>query len=175
MNRVLVIFYSRNGHTEQLALQLASLFDADTERIRDHTDRSGWLGYLRCALEALMGRTPRIRSCKYRPQDYDLVIIGTPVWFWNMASPVRSYIHRYRKRLTRVALLCTSGSSGASKVLDDMESLLGRPALARLAMQASQIGQGGEPHAFVKELLRRGAIRSSVDPAAAVLPGAVGH
>lgn len=166
MSRILVVFYSRSGHTEQLALQLAGLCGADTERVRDNTDRGGWLGYLRCAFEAIVGHHPRIRSCKYRPQDYDLVIIGTPVWFWNMASPVRSYLHRYRRRLTRVALFCTCGGSGGGKVFDDIEGLLGRPALARLAMKESQVGKGHEPFAFVKELKRLGAIRSIDDPAA---------
>lgn len=58
MSRILEVFYSRSGHTEQLALQLAELCGADTERIRDNTDRGGWLGYLRCAFEAIVGHHP---------------------------------------------------------------------------------------------------------------------
>jgi len=159
MTKVLVVFYSRTGHTEQTALELADLCGADTERLHNHTDRSGWLGYLRCAFEAIVGRRPHIRSCRHHPQDYDLVIIGTPVWFWNLASPVRSYLHRYRGRLRRVAVFCTCGGSGGEKVLDDIEFLLGRPALARMVLKEHKIGQGDAPVAYIRELKRRGVIR----------------
>lgn len=161
MTKTLVVFYSRSGHTEQLALRLAELIGADTERIRDNTARGGWLGYQRCAIEAFLGHTPKIRPCRYRPQDYDLVIIGTPVWVWNMSSPVRSYVDHYRGKLTRVAVFCTCGGSGDNKVLDDLERLLGRPALARLSVKEHQIEKSREPLAFVHKLKRLEAIRTA--------------
>lgn len=37
--------------------------------------------------------------------DYHLVILDTPVWFWDVASPVRTWVRRHRRGLHRVALL----------------------------------------------------------------------
>lgn len=155
MTKILVAFYSRDGHTEQVALRLAAMLGADIERIREDNDRGGRLGYLRCAVESMVGYTPRIRSCRHRPQDYDLVIIGTPVWFWNMSSPVRSFAHRFHGRFKQVALFCTMGGSGDTKVLNDLERLVGQPALARMSVRESRVEQGSEARVFVRALKRR--------------------
>jgi flavodoxin len=142
MKKSLVVCFSRTGHTEAVARQLATRLRADLECITEAQGRDGLLGYLRSALEALLGMHPVIARSLHRPQDYDLIVIGTPVWFWNMSSPVRSYLRRHRTHITQVAVFCTMGGSGGAKVQDDMARLLGRPALARLALKERDIDQG---------------------------------
>jgi hypothetical protein len=80
-----------------------------------------------------------IRAIKQSPGDYDLVVIGTPIWCWNIASPARAYIEKYRDQLKWVAFFCTYGGSGQFKVLNDMESLAGRQPLATLALSDQAI------------------------------------
>jgi hypothetical protein len=85
---------------------------------------------------------PWIQPARHPPGDYALVIVGTPVWAWNMAGPVRSYLHRYADRCRRVAFFCTYGGVGADKVLADMQRLCGRRALATLALRQAVVAQG---------------------------------
>lgn len=134
MSRILVVHYSRTGHTDFVASQIAARCDADIEHIEEPMSRKGVLGYLRSALEAILGLRPSIKRGRHKPEDYDLVIVGTPVWFWSVSSPVRSWLHRHRGALRNVAVYCTCGGSGQTHVLDELERLCGHPALARLAL-----------------------------------------
>jgi flavodoxin len=141
MKRILVVYYSRSGHTAFVAEQIARRCRADLVCIHDPTDRRGAVGYLRSALEALLDTRPLIELDLCRPQDYDLVMVGTPVWFWNMSSPVRSFLHRYGRRCAQIALFCTYGGSGQERVMDSMERLCKQPAVARLALTERQVVQ----------------------------------
>lgn len=141
--RTLVAFHSRDGHTRRIAQEIAQACQADLEEIRAIGDRSGWLGYLRCAIEALLGIRPALPHGTHRPERYGLVVIGTPIWFWNVSSPVRAWIARHHSRLPHVALFCTCGGSGQGKVLADLERLVGQHAVATLALTEAQCA---DPH-----------------------------
>lgn len=137
--RVLVACYSLNGHTRRVAAELARHCNADLETISDSVDRTGRFGQFRSSLGALLHLRPGIRASRFAPRDYELVIVCTPVWAWNMAGPARTWIHRHRAEFRRVAGVCTFGGSGQAKVLDDMARLCGKPLLARLAISAERI------------------------------------
>lgn len=134
MTRILVAYYSRSGNTQLVARQLARACKADLEPIVDARPRAHITGYLRSAFEAALHQPGSIQPATHDPTLYDLVVIGTPVWFWNMASPVRAYLLQHRRQLRRVAYFCTYGGSGQDKVLGDMVQLCGRPALDTLAL-----------------------------------------
>lgn len=167
MSRILVAYYSRGGHTELVARQIAARCHADLERIEDHTRREGVVGFLRSALESILGWRPSIARSRLNPADYDLVIVGTPVWFWNMAGPMRTWVHRHRGALKSVAVFCTHGGSGQARTMDDLERLCGCPALARLALTERMVPQ--DPSApslghFLLELTRVPAVSVSLPP-----------
>lgn len=157
MKRILVVYFSRSGHTAFLAQQIARRCRADLACIHEPTLRTGISGYVRSALEALLGAQPPIELDPCRPQDYDLVIVGTPVWFWNMSSPVRSFLRRYGRSCEQLAVFCTYGGSGHNRVMDHMELLWGHPLVARLALTQQQVERRQHALAvtrFVGELKR---------------------
>lgn len=147
-SRILVVYYSRTGHTDQLARQIATRMHADLERIEDRHGRNGPVGYLRSAMEAVLGLQAPVMRGSHRPGNYDLVILGTPVWFWGVASPVRTWVARHRASLSMVAVFCTYGGSGSTRALDDLEGLCGRTAMARLALTERAVAQCQKYPAF---------------------------
>lgn len=174
MSRILVVHYSRTGHTDFVATQIAARCDADIEHIEEPISRKGVLGYLRSAFDTLLGLRPAIQPGRHQPEDYDLVIVGTPVWFWSVSSPVRSWVHRHQAALRNVAVFCTCGGSGQTHVLDELERLCGHPALARLALTeraAMHCQQDPAFQSFLQDLqqARSGAvpIHSLQNPSAA--------
>ena len=173
MSRVLVVYCSRTGHTETVARRIAAQCGADLEAIEDAgatTGRNGVLGYVRSALEALLGMQPEIRRAQHPPKTYDLVIVGTPVWFWNMSSPVRTYLTRHRAEIQKVAFFCTLGGSGQDKVMDDLRQLCRKPPVATLALTTAQVDQahvGQAVSKFVDEL-RHARVVPQVDGPALV-------
>ena len=139
--QILVACYSLSGHTRRLALELSRACNADVEMIGDMAERSGWIGQLRSAVQAFFHLQPAIRPSRSNPRDYALVVVCTPVWAWNMASPMRSWLLRHRADIRRVACVCTCRRSGHEKVLADLALLCGRPALAKMALTTDRIEQ----------------------------------
>lgn len=139
MKKILVLYYSRTGFTRTIARQVARACNADLEPIEGVKGRTHAVGYVRSAIEAALHLDTPIRRAKHIPSDYDIVVIGTPIWFWNMASPVRTYVKRHRRQFKRVAFFCTYGGSGQGKVLSDLAALCGRPAVATMAVADAEV------------------------------------
>jgi flavodoxin len=136
---VLVVYFSRSGYTRLVASEIATVMGADTEELQEPAARSGMLGYFRSAREALRGTLPELRPAKLDPREYDLVVLGTPIWASHVCSPVRAYIAAHKNDLGQVAFFCTEGGSGARKVFREMSALCGRSPLATLELEDGEI------------------------------------
>ena len=153
--KALVVFYSRTGITKEVAVRISEELDCDIEEIFDVKSRNGIFGYIRSAFESIFKKIPKIKKTEVDPSDYDLVIIGTPVWAENMASPVRSYLFKNSDFLNRIAFFCTMLSRGSKKTFLEMERLSEFNPLACLALTDKEIKQ--EKHIkkvkeFIKEI-----------------------
>lgn len=140
--RALVVFYSRSGNTRLVAHRLAQLLGCDVDEIQTRTLRSGVFGYLRCLAEALAKHPAAILPSRVRPDDYDLVIVGTPVWASSSSSPVRAYLKAHRDQIHKVALFCTLGGAGEGKAFREMERTLRRSAVGHCAIFEREIRSG---------------------------------
>lgn len=139
MKSCLVVYYSRTGITQEVAQRIASGCACDIEAIRDTRPRSGLAGYLRCCYEALAKQAPPIAPMTRNPGDYQLVILGAPVWVGRLSAPMRSFLVTNAGRLPRVAAFCTMGGSGAERALDEIAALCGKPLVARMALADREI------------------------------------
>lgn len=138
--KMLVAYYSRTGHTERLAQEIAARCEADIDRIRDDgVDRSGLWGYLCSGWQAARSAAPAIQRANKNPSDYDLVVIGTPVWNWSLAPPVRTYARRHADQFKQVAFFCTEGGSGDSRVFDELQRICGKPPRATMAIKEREL------------------------------------
>jgi flavodoxin len=155
MNRILVTYFSRTGYTRRVAEQLARALDATLCRIKEPRSRMGLLGYSRCLLEASFDIDPQIKPIAHEPARFDLVVIGTPVWGWQLASPPRAFARTYGSQIRRVAFFCTMGSSGAQKAFAQLQQALGMQPVATLALTDREIDAnttGPKLNAFVDAL-----------------------
>ncbi|WP_277182923.1 hypothetical protein [Caballeronia sp. BR00000012568055] len=134
MPGILVVCYSRTGTTRAVAVALAKCLHADFEEIIEPVDRSGVLGYVRSIVDALLSRKGLIKPMRYDPAQYDVVVIGTPVWAGTMSTPVRSWLCRNRRELRRVAFFCTEHRRGEATAFKDLEKLAGKTPVARCAL-----------------------------------------
>lgn len=109
--KVLVVYYSRTGTTKRVAEYLADYFGFDLDVIVSDS-RSGAIGYIKSGYESAFRKRSPISFSK-NPEDYDLVIVGTPVWAGTLASPVLSYLSRCRN--VDVAAFSTLGGKNQGK------------------------------------------------------------
>ena len=138
MKKALVVYHSRTGHTRRVAQALGRRLDADLEEIRIVQPMGGALGYAMCAIEAIAGLAPALQPMHKNPAGYELVVVGTPVWFWSLSSPVRSWLERHPPK-RRIAFFCTMGGSGAERVFATMAGLAGREPIATLALLEKEL------------------------------------
>ncbi len=124
---ILVAYFSRTNMTKKIAEQIAKELDADIEHITDSKNRSGVLGYIACGREVSLKKTPKTNPIEKKIEDYEIVIIGTPVWAFNMASPIRTYLRNNNNKFKKVAFFATQAGRGADTAFKEMEQLSSKP------------------------------------------------
>jgi flavodoxin len=139
MPKVLVAYFSLTGHTREIAQAVAMACHADIEAIREVRQRGGFLGYMRSGYEATRKRTAAIHPAEKDPGGYDLVVLGTPVWSWNLSSPMRAYLAEHGPTLKTVAFFCTEGGSGGERIFRQMAGLCGKTPVATLIVTEPEI------------------------------------
>ncbi len=144
MPKTLIVYHSRTGYTRRLAQALARRLEADLDDIQIVQPLAGLLGYVMCSIEAISGLAPALRPTRKRVATYDLVVVGTPVWFWSLSSPMRSWLETHRLQGKRFAFFCTMGGSGAACVFATMKQLAGGEPIATLALTDAEVDAGAE-------------------------------
>ena len=122
--KILVVYYSRTGNTQKVALELVRKLGADKEDLADLKDRKmGIMAWLISGKDAIRKKMTKIRY-KEDPSKYDLVVIGTPVWAWTIPPAVRTYLSE--NKFKKVAFFCTNGGQ-YGKTFTEMEKLSQKP------------------------------------------------
>jgi flavodoxin len=123
--KTLVTFYSRTGLTKKVAEAIREKLNCEVEEIIDTKNRRGPLGYMMSGRDAMSKKETLIKETIYKPGDYDMVIIGTPVWAWNVSAPVRTYLNKFKGSFKKTAFFCTMEGSGHEKTFAEMENICG--------------------------------------------------
>jgi flavodoxin len=140
--KTLIVFFSLTGNTRKIAQAISDELNGTLEEIQDTRNRNGIAGYLLSIMEALFKKRSKIQEVKHDPSAYDLVIIGTPVWAFNISSPVRTYLEQKKNSINAAAFFVTCTASGGKKVLQDMTNLYGKKASALLEIKEEDIKSG---------------------------------
>lgn len=111
----LVIYYSLEGNTKLMAEAMAKAIDADLLSITPQKPigTKGISKYFWGGSQVMMKRKPALNPFTLSPQDYDLIIIGTPVWAWTFSPPIASLLEKVDFSGKQVALFsCHGGQNG---------------------------------------------------------------
>jgi flavodoxin len=152
--KALVVYYSRTGVTKEVAEAIVQALGCDTEEIQDVRSRKGLFGWLRSGFEAAQKKCPEIKPSTRNPSDYELVVIGTPVWANTMASPVRTWLTRHQRQFEKIALFCTMGGSDNGHTFPDIGGYCDADSLAQLVLRKAEV-TSGQFAARVREFVAR--------------------
>jgi len=157
--KTLIVYYSRSGVTRTVAEALGQSLKADVEEIRPTGDYRGIAGWMRAGKDATFGRSVDIEPSAVNPADYDMVVIGSPVWAFTMASPVRTWLAAYGGATRRAAFFCTMGGSGDKRTFAHMEKLCGKKPSATMTLIDKDVRKGklAPMDYFVTSLLQAAA------------------
>lgn len=117
--KILVLYTTIDGNTEAVAERIAEKVGADVSKIVRVSKVRGYglVSKLRCRFEILFNRRPGIFPFKWDPRDYDLIFIGTPVWY-NSYNPVFNTLFEVIKIYDRKIALFSTGETDSQKALD---------------------------------------------------------
>lgn len=140
--KYLVVYYSRTGITRTVARYVAEALGADVEELIDTKDRKGPLGFVIAGKDAALKKFVPIEPPKYNPADYDLVVIGSPVWANTMSSAVRAYLTEHGGDIPSAALLSTTHTSGVEESQGDMRAMLKCEVIATIGLRQKSVKRG---------------------------------
>lgn len=130
--RCLVLYYTYSGVTQTLAEAISNDCNGTLLEVVDHgnyprPESSTTYTYAnneRTQIDA--GVWPEINTSVEKFDDYDAVIICTPLWNGKMANPMLAFLHNHADKLAskQVALAVTSWSSGITNVVTDAHNQL---------------------------------------------------
>ena len=125
MNKKLVIYYSFEGSTKFIAQTIAQTLKADLLELKPVKEihSKGFMKYFWGGRQVVMKIKPPLETLDKNPNDYDVIIIGTPVWAWSFAPPLLTFFSQIKLTNKKIALFCChEGQSG--KTLAKMEKKL---------------------------------------------------
>jgi flavodoxin len=132
--KVMIAYYSWQGHTAKVAQALAGQLGAELVRIEPVTET----GMVSKALKAVLRMRSAIRPCKVDLTDADHLVVASPVW----AQKVPPYVNEYLSRLTGVpgkpfSVLVEMRGSGAESAIRVIRQALEKKGMRFVASAAT--------------------------------------
>ena len=155
--KALVVYYTRNGSTKKVAESVAKALACDIEEIVAEKSYKGLLGWLRAGRGAMKKTTIGINAPRHDPAQYDLVVIGSPIWAGVMSIPTRSYIEKHKAKFKAVAIFVNLGGDNSAPGLKEMGEACGKKPIAAMAVSTDETKKGqfsGKVTKFVEEILK---------------------
>ena len=126
--KVLVAYFSASGVTEGVAKQLADVTGGDLHQIQpeqpyteadlDWRDKQS-----RSTIEMQdKNSRPAITNKLTNMQDYDVVYVGFPIWWYTAPTIINTFMEAYDFRGKTVIPFATSGGSDIKKACEDLKA-----------------------------------------------------
>ena len=124
MANILIAYYSHSGNTRAVAEKIQKIAGGDLfEIIPSEPYPEGY--------NAIVAQAKKEKENDFYPEltnngnvkNYDIIFIGTPVWWYTMAGPVKTFIKNNDFEGKVIVPFCTHGGGGASMTYEDMQKL----------------------------------------------------
>lgn len=152
-----VVFYSLSGNTQAAAKEIAEGIGADLIELKlvkpFPTEKSKQLAL--GGMQAMFGMKPAIQELSKNIKEYDVLILGTPIWAGTIASPVHSFLNKYQVLDKIVAVFTFSGGGDNKRCIAKLSKRLPRLKVeVALANRDSDLAihNADKIHHFIKEV-----------------------
>ena len=137
MEKVLVVYYSLTGNTKLIAEVIANSINSDVLELKPvkELNAEGGSKYFWGGYQSKTKKKPKLREFDINPLDYDLIILGTPVWAWSFSPPIRSFLSKYDFTGKDVALWTCSQGDGVKAMNRFKEALKDTNILGEIRFQ----------------------------------------
>lgn len=119
-SRVLVVYFSRSGNTELMAMEIAKTYRAEMVRLEAEDYRIGFRGWLN-AMRDSQSQQAVITPETLDLARYDTIFIGSPIWWYSPAPPVWQFVLNNDFTDKDVVLFNTFNSRFEQKYIDEFK------------------------------------------------------
>lgn len=119
MSKVLVVYYSFEGATEMVAESISQALNLDILSIKPAKEikSKGFSKYVWGGGQVVMGIVPKIEPIQIDLDEYDTILLGSPIWAGTFAPPLRTFLENNKVRNKRIAYFYTH-DGGASLAVE---------------------------------------------------------
>lgn len=141
-----IVYFSRTGNVKRAASKMAEITQGDLKEIVCLENTNGVFGFIKCGFQAAKRKEARIAQIFDDMNDYDLVIVCSPIWAGNMSSPVRAFLNKYGSSLQNVAFLVMhgDGKNNYREAIREMSKICGKTQVAYLSLAQNKDSDFGE-------------------------------
>jgi len=139
--KVLIVYYSRTGNTKKVAEAMQEKLACDIEEIQGQKSYAGVFGWTMAGKEGSQKVAAKIKPTFKNPADYDLIIFGTPIWAWNISSPLRGYLLKNKSKFKKIAAFCTMGGNQGQS-FEEIEKICQKTLEAKVAFVDKEVLAG---------------------------------
>lgn len=141
--KMLIVYYSvSNGNTRKIAEQLQKETDADMVSIETVEPYTGTYNDIveQGQREVNQGYMPKIHRLGKNPEEYDVIAVGTPTWWYTMAPAVLSFLKDYDWKGKTVIPFQTHGGWPGHVMEDIRKNCKGAEFAHEMAIQFDSTG-----------------------------------
>ena len=111
--KTLILYYSKSGHTRDLAAAIHKVIGGDMSELKSQRKYSSSYGMtiLQAGLDKFRGRIPETEPLSFNLNDYDVIFLGCPTWYFTMAPAMQQFLSHADLKGKHVFTFSTSGGS----------------------------------------------------------------
>ncbi|MCL1874839.1 MAG: NAD(P)H-dependent oxidoreductase [Synergistaceae bacterium] len=123
LGKVLVVYYSLSGRTREIAELVQSKTGADIfEIVPAEEIKSGISLYFNIRNDLKNGTYPALQGDIPNMEEYDVVFVGSPVWWYTVSTPVLAFLEKADFKGKKVVPFSTQGSNAGTFLEDFVRS-----------------------------------------------------
>lgn len=126
MSKRIVVFYSLTDNTKEAAKIIADGIGADVVRLKTVKDMPKNQGkkFLIGGMQAIIGMKPAIERIDVNFEDYDEIVLGTPIWAGKNAPALNTFLKDNNIRRKVTAVFTFSGGGDNDKCITALKKIL---------------------------------------------------
>lgn len=153
-NKALVVYYSYTGNTRALAELVRQRTGGDLFELQPATPYSADYDTVvrQGKQEVEDGYQPPLKAKVENLASYDVIFVGTPIWWYTIAPPVATFLAQPELAGKTIVPFCTHGGYGAGHSLDDIKKLApGSKVMEELSLRGGGSYDAQEIAAWLKK------------------------
>lgn len=105
--KILIAYYSLQGHTREISNMIQRVTGGDIFEIELKKPYSLVTSYTIGLMHTRSGYEPSLKKQVLSLEDYDVIFIGSPIWWFTFAPPIMSFLKENNLENKTVVPFCT--------------------------------------------------------------------